>query len=138
MKLRLFLKTGLRNGLSFWDRSGAECRMLHAANFLERSIAPNNVKRIVTRAGNRLQMIDTPGKETLVIATPNHSSISVSEKSDGTGRTLVTVQSDGDIVLLAHQGRAQIRSKFSQGRPADGIKSCRLPLLVLALQSSSF
>jgi hypothetical protein len=57
-------------------------------------------------------MIDTPGKETLVFATPNHSSISLTEKSDGTGRTLVTVQSDGDIVLSAPQGRVHIRSKF--------------------------
>jgi type VI secretion system secreted protein VgrG len=80
--------------------------------FFGEDIAPNNVKRIVTKAGNRLQMIDTPGKETLVFATPNHSSISLTEKSDGTGRTLVTVQSDGDIVLSAPQGRVHIRSKF--------------------------
>lgn len=80
--------------------------------FFGSDIPENNVKRIITKAGNRMQMVDTPGKETVMFATPNHSSISLTEKSDGTGRTLITLQSDGDIVLSAPKGRVHIKSQF--------------------------
>jgi hypothetical protein len=48
----------------------------------------------------------------LVVATPHSSSISLTEKSDGTGRTLITLQSKGDIGLSAPEGRVHIKSKF--------------------------
>jgi type VI secretion system secreted protein VgrG len=78
----------------------------------EADIPDNNVKRIVTKAGNRVQMVDTPSKETLVFATPNHSSVTMTEKHDSTGRTLVHIHSDGDIVLTAPNGRVHVRSQF--------------------------
>lgn len=42
-------------------------------------IPDNDVKRIHTKSGNRMQMIDTPGQETVLLATPNHSSITLTE-----------------------------------------------------------
>ncbi len=80
--------------------------------FFGANIPKNEIKRIVTRSGNRVQFVDQPGKETIVVATPNSSSISLTEKSDGTGRTLITLQSKGDIVLSAPDGRVHIQSKF--------------------------
>jgi len=70
------------------------------------------VKRIVTKAGNRVQMIDTPSKETVVLATPNSSALTMTEKHDSTGRTLVHIHSDGDIILTAPNGRVHVRSQF--------------------------
>lgn len=75
-------------------------------------VAKNNVKRILTKSGNRIQIVDEPGKETIVLATPNHSSITLSEKLDGTGRTALLLQSDGDITLSAPNGRVHIAAKI--------------------------
>ena len=36
----------------------------------------------------------------------------MTEQSDATGRTLITLNSDGDIVLNAPNGRVHINSKF--------------------------
>jgi len=82
------------------------------AEFYGGNIPVNDVKRIVTKSGNRVQFIDQKDKETIVVATPNHSSITLTEKSDGTGRTLILLQSAGDIVLSAPEGRVHIQSKF--------------------------
>jgi type VI secretion system secreted protein VgrG len=75
-------------------------------------VASNDVKRLVTKAGNRFHLSDKPGKETVFFATPQHTSISMTEQSDETGRTLITLNSDGDIVLNAPNGRVHINSKF--------------------------
>jgi type VI secretion system secreted protein VgrG len=81
-------------------------------DFYGGDIAENQVKRIVTKSGNRIQMVDQPEKEALVIATPNASSITLTEKNDGTGRTLIVLSSKGDIVLNAPDGRVHIKAKF--------------------------
>jgi type VI secretion system secreted protein VgrG len=78
----------------------------------EADITDNNVKRILTKSGNRVQMIDTPEKETVMVATPNHSSVTLSEKHDATGRTMVHIHSDGDIILTAPNGRVHVQSLF--------------------------
>jgi len=57
---------------------------------------PNDIKRIVTKSGNRLIFDDKPGKETMVMATPNHVRVSL---FDG-GQTLL-LHSDGDIKIHA-------------------------------------
>ncbi len=75
-------------------------------------IPVNDIKRIVTKSGNRMQFVDKPGNETIVVATPNRSSIMLTEKHDSTGRTLITISSEGDIVLSAPNGRVHIKSKF--------------------------
>ncbi|HEY1743484.1 MAG TPA: phage baseplate assembly protein V [Granulicella sp.] len=71
----------------------------------------NDVKRIVTKAGNRIQISDTEGKETVVLATPNNAWICLTEKSDDTTRSLISLRCDGDIVLDA-TGRIHMKSKF--------------------------
>ena len=80
--------------------------------FFGSDIPANDIKRIVTKSGNRLQMVDTPGRETVVVATPNHTSMAMTEKSDATGRELVALHSDGDIVLSAPAGRVHVQSKY--------------------------
>ncbi len=87
-------------------------------------IEPNNVKRIVTKSGNRLHLSDKPGQETVFLATPNTTSLSMTEKSDETGRNLIHIHSDGDIVLSAG-GRVHIQSQtFSReiGTPAPAAR----------------
>ncbi len=86
-------------------------------------IAANDVKRIVTKSGNRMQMVDTPGKETVVVATPSRTSLSMTEKSAATGRELATLHSDGDIVLSAPEGRVHVRSKYFS-RDVGGGEHC--------------
>jgi phage baseplate assembly protein gpV len=56
----------------------------------------NDLKRIVTKSGNRLVFDDKPGSETMVMATPNHVRVSL---FDG-GQTLV-LHSDGDVHINA-------------------------------------
>lgn len=74
-------------------------------------IETNDVKRIVTKSGNRVHLSDKPGKETVFLATPKHTSLSMTEQSDETGRQLIHLHSDGDIVLTAG-GRVHIKSAF--------------------------
>ena len=86
-------------------------------------IPNNDVKRIVTKAGNRMQLIDTEGKETMVMATPNHSSMLLTEKHDSTGRPLVHIHSDGDIILTAPNGRVHIQGAFFSREVGDPKKA---------------
>jgi type VI secretion system secreted protein VgrG len=76
-------------------------------------IANNDVKRVMTKSGNRLQFSDKSGVETVVLATPNNNILKMTEKSDQTGRTNITIESKtGDIILHAPNGRVHIESKF--------------------------
>ena len=58
-------------------------------------------------------MIDTPDKQTVVLATPHHTSLNITEKHDSTGRPLVHIHSDGDIMLTAPNGRIHLHSLFA-------------------------
>ncbi len=83
------------------------------ADFRGDDIGSNDVKRVMTKSGNRLQMSDKPGFETVVIATPHNNTIKLTEKADSTGRVNITIESKtGDIVLHAPGGRVHIESKF--------------------------
>ena len=75
-------------------------------------IENNDVKRLVTKSGNRLHLSDKPKYETVLLATPKSTSLSMTEHSDETGRQLIHVHSDGDIVLTAPNGRVHIQSKI--------------------------
>ena len=81
-------------------------------DFISGDIAENNVKRIETKTGNRIHINDMPGQETLFFATPKHTSLSMTEKSDATGNPLIFLHSDGDIILDAPNGRVHINSKL--------------------------
>ena len=71
----------------------------------------NDVKRIVTKSGHRIQLVDKQGKEAISIATPTHLKISMVESSDENGRATMTLHSDGDIVISAG-GRIHLKSAF--------------------------
>jgi len=83
-------------------------------DFAKDDIAPNDVKRIVTKSGNRLQMVDTPGKESITLSTPNSVKVMLVEAdASPTKRETLVLQVDrGDIVLNAPQGRIHLHSQF--------------------------
>jgi uncharacterized protein involved in type VI secretion and phage assembly len=56
----------------------------------------NDIKRIVTKSGNRFVMDDMEGQETIVVATPQHIRISMFE-----GDQTLLIHSDGDINIHA-------------------------------------
>ncbi|GIU75324.1 MAG: hypothetical protein KatS3mg004_2411 [Bryobacteraceae bacterium] len=65
----------------------------------------NDIKRIVTKSGNRIVMDDIDGKETIVVATPEHIRVSMFE-----GDQTLLIHSDGDINIHAG-GTVHIRCK---------------------------
>ena len=75
-------------------------------------VAPNDVKRIVTKSGHRISIIDKDGKSSIVLATPKHISVSLIENSNETGDSMLALHSDGDIFLDAPNGRIHFQSKF--------------------------
>jgi type VI secretion system secreted protein VgrG len=76
-------------------------------------IEPNNVKRIVTKSGHRIQLVDQDGKEALVVATPRKLKIALLEKADETGRPMLVLHSeDGDIAVSAPNGRIHVQSQY--------------------------
>jgi type VI secretion system secreted protein VgrG len=79
-------------------------------DFRGEDITDNNVKRLVTKSGNRLHLSDKPNQETVFLATPAHNFLTLTEHSDETGNHLIVLHSDGDIVLSAPNGRVHIDS----------------------------
>ncbi|HYZ87621.1 MAG TPA: phage baseplate assembly protein V [Bryobacteraceae bacterium] len=75
-------------------------------------VACNDVKRIVTKSGHRIQFVDVPGKECMVLATPGGQSVRLIDNCVETGgRRMVAIESPGDIFLYA-EGRVHIRAKY--------------------------
>lgn len=72
-------------------------------------IPANDIKRVITKSGNRMQFVDTKGKEAVVLATPNNNSLTMTENSPETGRNLIVLQTEGDIVLSA-SGRIHLKA----------------------------
>ncbi len=94
---------------SFWNGVHQAPR----ADFRGGDVADNAVKRIMTRSGNRLQMTDKHGVETVVLATPNNSVISLTEQKDSTGQQAITIEAKtGDIFLHAPKGRVHIEALY--------------------------
>ena len=76
-------------------------------------VEANDVKRIVTKSGHRLQMVDKAGKESIVLATPKYLKVSLIESTDETGRSMLTLHSEnGDIFLSAPNGRVHVHSRY--------------------------
>ncbi len=71
----------------------------------------NDCKRIVTKSGHRIQIVDKEGKEAIVVATPKHVRMAMMEKSDESGRSTLMLHSDGDIFISAG-GRIHCKSAF--------------------------
>ena len=74
--------------------------------------AANNIKRIVTKSGHRITMVDTPGKETISLATPRTTRLMLTEDHEDTGRPAIVLESQGDMILAAPNGRIHSQAKF--------------------------
>ena len=75
--------------------------------------AKNNIKRIVTKSGHRITLVDTPGMETISIATPTSNRIMLTEShADTGGRPAIVLESAGDIVIAAPNGRIHNQSMY--------------------------
>ncbi len=61
----------------------------------------NLVKRIVTKSGIRVHLVDTPGQESLTLATPRSNRLVLTEKAADTGRPAIAFHTEGDIHLRA-------------------------------------
>ncbi len=71
----------------------------------------NWVKRIVTKSGNRIQMVDKPGHEAITLSTPNSAKITLMQNAPGTNRTALSLfTDDGDIFISAPNGRVHIQA----------------------------
>jgi type VI secretion system secreted protein VgrG len=81
----------------------------------------NDIKRIVTKSGHRLQFVDKQGKESIALATPKYLKLSMIEKTDETGRSMITLHSEnGDIFLSAPNGRIHFLSKYVSKEVGNG------------------
>ncbi len=72
--------------------------------------AGNNIKRLVTKSGHRITMVDTPGKKAVSIATPQHNRLMLIEYHMYTGRPAIVVATAGDLILSALNGRIHSHS----------------------------
>ncbi len=77
--------------------------------------ARNNIKRLVTKSGHRITIVDTPGKETISLDTPTSNRLMLTEShGDTENRAAIVLDTAGDMILAAPQGRihqqAMIRS----------------------------
>jgi len=73
----------------------------------------NDVKRIVTKSGHRISLIDKAGAESIAIATPTHAKLVLHEKFDETGRPAIIMNVDhGDLIFNAPNGRIHFHSKY--------------------------
>ena len=80
-------------------------------DFWGQDVSPNDVKRIVTKSGHRIAIVDKDGKETISLATPKHVQVMLTESSNETGGPTLSLHSDGDIVITAG-GRIHMQSAF--------------------------
>ncbi len=78
----------------------------------------NYVKRLITKSGIRIHITDTPGKESISLATPRSNHLLLSENVAETGRPAIGMETKGDIVLRA-AGRIHRRSA-SHSNHVDG------------------
>jgi len=53
-------------------------------DFWGSDVGPNDVKRIVTKSGHRISIVDKDGQNSIVLATPKHLKVSLIEKSNET------------------------------------------------------
>lgn len=97
----------------FWEDEGSEAAGGGAAS-MPRDIHRNDIKRIVTKSGHRIQFVDVEGRESIVVATPGGQMIQLIDSCSetGGGRKMLCLTTPGDILLNAPEGRVHIRSKY--------------------------
>ncbi|HKX30022.1 MAG TPA: type VI secretion system tip protein VgrG [Blastocatellia bacterium] len=102
----------------FWESEGVEDVAANTEGGnkvlqIPKDIARNDIKRIVTKSGHRIQFVDVQGKESIVVSTPGGQTIQLIDSCPETGgRKMLCLNSPGDIFLNAPDGRVHIRSKF--------------------------
>jgi hypothetical protein len=73
----------------------------------------NDVKRIVTKSGHRISLIDKQGEESISIATPVHAKLVLHERAAETGRPAIVMNvDDGDLIFNAPNGRIHFHAKY--------------------------
>ncbi len=113
---RLYVLGSIWNGVQqpptqgFWEPGAA-----NAGEF-----ALNNIKRLVTKSGHRVSLVDTPGQETIAAATPKSNRLMMTETANETGRPAVLLHTDGDIVFAAPQGRIHLQSALFSREVGEG------------------
>jgi uncharacterized protein involved in type VI secretion and phage assembly len=92
--------------LGFWDQE----QQVETNTDLE----ANDVKRILTKSGNRIQMVDKKGRESIVLATPHTIRVKLIEgaTANNPAGAMLVLESTGDIFLSAPNGRIHFRSKY--------------------------
>jgi type VI secretion system secreted protein VgrG len=96
----------------FWEEEGVEAVGSNGMQ-VSRDMARNDIKRIVTKSGNRIQLVDVEGKESIVVSTPGGQMVQLVDSCPETGgRKLLSLTSPGDITINAPDGRVHIRSKY--------------------------
>jgi uncharacterized protein involved in type VI secretion and phage assembly len=97
----------------FWEDEGSEAVGNNSVQ-VPRDIARNDIKRIVTKSGHRIQFVDAKGKESIVLATPGGQMIQLLDScAETAGGKMLCLTSPGDIFLNAPDGRVHIRGKYS-------------------------
>lgn len=96
----------------FWEEEGTEAVGAEKKQ-VPKDMARNDIKRIVTKSGHRIQMVDVEGKESIVISTPGGQVIQLVDHCPETGgRKMLALTSPGDIYLNAPDGRVHLRCKL--------------------------
>ncbi|MBO0722505.1 MAG: hypothetical protein J2P41_16900, partial [Blastocatellia bacterium] len=96
----------------FWEEEGMATVGSNAVQ-VPKDMARNDIKRIVTKSGHRIQLVDVKGKESIIISTPGGQIIQLIDQCPETGgRRMLALSSPGDIFINAPDGRVHIRSKY--------------------------
>ncbi len=99
----------------FWEHAGTESVTVKNPGSIDISqdVARNEVKRIVTKGGNRIEFVDMDKNEAIVLSTRAGQQVRLIDRCYETGeRPMLCLNTPGDILLFAPQGRVHIRSKF--------------------------
>lgn len=101
----------------FWESAGVMAATLgnngsSQAVQIPGDIAGNDIKRIVTKSGHRIQFVDVANKESIVVATPGGQSVKMIDSCDETGgRKMLCLDTPGDIFINAG-GRVHIQCQY--------------------------
>jgi uncharacterized protein involved in type VI secretion and phage assembly len=100
----------------FWESAGGESVAAGPNGSAQPVASPpdiqaNEIKRIVTTGGHRVQFADGQ-KKSIVIASAGGQRIQLIDQCDETGYPILCLSSPGDVFINAPNGRVHIRSKF--------------------------
>jgi hypothetical protein len=100
----------------FWDDAGSyEVSVKNPGSIqIFQDIARNEVKRIVTRSGNKIELVDVQDRQAVVITSGGRRQMIqlIDNCKETGGRPMLCLHTPGDILLDAPEGRVHIRSKF--------------------------